>query len=310
MSTFQKSLFLLFICFMSNLAYAQPPLEVVSELNRDKLGYTIYVINNLPIECTVIFSLPSSYNVRANAPTPYIRRISPGKQNLLKLSIEDTNRSASFNHKINFIKGCVNTKLDTNFTYLIPVAKGKKTIVFNSIVKNKKDLKGLELSDAFLNEISFAMSKGDTIFASRKGVVSETKSDFENFKPHEFDITKINFVEIQHDDCTFARYQYFAKDGIFVKPGDEVMPGQPLGIVMDNHFSGTPQLHMHFYHLKSNFEFESYGSAFYHYQVKFLTDGKSQKLQLEKEYTADHAQDIITQEMSKKQKKKYLSGEK
>ena len=101
----------------------------------------------------------------------------------------------------------------------------------------------------------FAMPFGSEIAAARAGTVTESRdqySDDEAVGGHE------NGVFVVHDDGTMAAYLHMSEEGVLVDVGDEVKPGDVIGLVGT---SGTSpnNPHLHF----EVFEGQGEGSQWY-----------------------------------------------
>lgn len=149
--------------------------------------------------------------------------------------------------------------------------------------------------------LGFSTTAGDTIFASRGGLVTEVvdnaASTSENTSFHATE----NYLEVFHKDGTFARYKLFQNGGIFVSPGEEVIPGQPLGIIGgENYKQGS--------HLR--FSIYCPDRPDYSYVPDFcLSQEEVGKPEPRVMYKSWHPVAIVVREMSKKGKKKFLSKE-
>ena len=149
--------------------------------------------------------------------------------------------------------------------------------------------------------LGFSTTAGDTIFAARGGLVTEvvdnSASTSENTSFHSTE----NYLEVFHKDGTFARYKLFQNEGIFVSPGEEVIPGQPLGIIGgENYKQGS---HLRFSIYCPDRPDHSYVPDFY------LSPEETGKPEERVMYKSWHPVEIIMKEMSKKEKKKFLSKE-
>jgi hypothetical protein len=91
--------------------------------------------------------------------------------------------------------------------------------------------------------VDWRLPTGTPILASRAGVVAAVAAHFvkggldAKFRP------RANFVAVQHADGTYARYFHLRHLSVFVKAGDRVGVGQPLGLSGNTGFSSTPHLH-------------------------------------------------------------------
>jgi murein DD-endopeptidase MepM/ murein hydrolase activator NlpD len=99
--------------------------------------------------------------------------------------------------------------------------------------------------------VDFGMPSGTRVLASRAGKVIAFRDDSKvgggskKFKQRE------NFVIIKHDDGTYAAYVHLQHRGVFVKLGQEVSVGTPLGLSGSTGYATKPHLHFEVYRVKS-----------------------------------------------------------
>ncbi len=90
--------------------------------------------------------------------------------------------------------------------------------------------------------IDFGTQIGDTIYAAREGRVVKTIDKFKEHGGQEF-FSKANLIVIMHSDGTFANYIHLDYQGVFVKPGQMVAQGAPIGLSGMTGFTNIPHLH-------------------------------------------------------------------
>lgn len=88
--------------------------------------------------------------------------------------------------------------------------------------------------------IDFVMPIGTKILASRNGKVVSVREVFEDGNNKDLEE---NYIFIQHDDGTVARYFHLTKNGSFVSKGDKVKAGDIIGLSGNTGQSGGPHLH-------------------------------------------------------------------
>ena len=254
----------------------------------DNISYTPYTVALTFTRLSGTLSLQEGDTHKATA---FSRR----KTRLLTLKPVTENAGIGFSYRFNITKGDWHAKTDTNFVYLFPLTEGKR-VRMNHMVSLEKVLGSDDKSR--LTGISFQTADGDTIVAARRGIVPEVQDNSASEAEHKSFSAKENFVEICQDDGTFARYILFRDNGIFVSPGDQVIPGQPLGIIGGSNYERGSHLRFSIY-CPDMHKF-TFVPCFY------LSPGKTGKPAVGELYVSEHPQEIIMQEMSKKEKKKYM----
>ena len=117
--------------------------------------------------------------------------------------------------------------------YILPYPAGKSYLNNNSYCA---PLGGHRLQMAY----DFWMPIGDTIIASRGGVVRQIKED----SPDNGQGTDHNHIFIEHSDGTVGFYAHLMQNGVFVDVGNNVEQGDVIALA--GH-SGTPDIvHLHF----------------------------------------------------------------
>src|SRR5215210_397592 len=104
--------------FYHLLSMSQPLIEVKAQpdskgdyeficINR---GYSNYVLE-------VIFS--DLQNLKTDFKVPYTAVVRPGSNNLFKLKKENESQPTNFRYTYRFAKGCLNSKVNMEYTYLL-----------------------------------------------------------------------------------------------------------------------------------------------------------------------------------------------
>ncbi|MDE6877356.1 MAG: M23 family metallopeptidase [Alistipes sp.] len=124
-------------------------------------------------------------------------------------------------------EGCISSEVDTAFVYRMPCTTMHPVRV--------RRLTGSEKMPRTGNvRYAFRCEAGDTVYAARRGIVIRLT------KPRERDIdlstlkstSERTRLTVEHSDGSMVCYSGFAEWlEPFVSEGDEVLPGQPLGLV-------------------------------------------------------------------------------
>jgi hypothetical protein len=290
-------------------SFSQPLVEVKAEADSHgdyqftcvNHGYCNYI---LEIEFSMI------QNLRSDFKSTYVGTVSPGQNFLFKLKKEAENQATNFRYTTRFIKGCVTPKINTAYTYLLPIAPGKQTQITELSYFMKKFANEEEPKDWYA--IAIKMNAGDTVFASRRGTVMEVVAGVVLKESGYTMSTNDNFVEISHDDCSFGRYQVFKENQIFVRPGQFVEAGEPLGIVGGEKYASGPHVRFYvYYNIGGKDAFKdiekSYAANHYGYvpMIFWARDIGKGRLNNNGNYTSEHPVDLVTSGMNKRELKKW-----
>ncbi|WP_170176701.1 peptidoglycan DD-metalloendopeptidase family protein [Litorilituus sediminis] len=109
--------------------------------------------------------------------------------------------------------------------------------------------------------VDIAMPVGTSINAARAGIVVGVKDDYHMSGKSQYFLDKANYVQVLHNDGTFAVYAHLLQDTAVVNVGDRVSVGDKLGRSGSSGYSTGP--HLHFVIRKNaGFKFTSVPFAF------------------------------------------------
>jgi len=151
----------------------------------------------------------------------------PGRIRLFSLSVKEKETAHSYRYNFTYKIGIKARQVDHSYPYLIPVGAGKT----------------IELVICNYDQPSYCMdffklNAGDTIFAMRKGYIAAVPNMY-----HDADrISAKESLEIIHKDETIMIYENIDPGKVFVKPGDTVIPGQPIGLI---NFNGVLEVYLY-----------------------------------------------------------------
>ena len=212
-----------------------------------------------------------------------------GNNNLLRIPKE---HAAKYRNDPSFLpstfitfKGYFPDKLNPDFLYSLPVKTGDS-------VQYQIDIKKHSLT------YLFTMNALDTVYAVRGGVVC--KNNDQGLLDKEKTLETKGALLIYHADCTFALYDNLLLK--FVREGENIKVGQPVGIL-----STKKPLSIAFFFLDKNkfADGNRRGVPHSHFNPIFHTTTGNIKLKENITYTNEWSDELITQEMSKAEKKKY-----
>jgi len=300
--------FLLFISLFASLTlFAQHTVSKdvvvsVSKSVRDQETSLTYNANNSTSgKMTVVLSIEGRSFERADGSIPAVKELLPGTNRIISL----TNITAYPAYTYMWVAGCVDVEHE-DVTYLLPLAPGTTTWM-DTLKSISEVFLGKEKSRDFIS-FSFRASPGDQIYAARRGTIIEMEDDEEVPQGEGLSFQRENnYLIIEHDDCTRGRYELFAKDGITAEFGKTVEAGDPLGTVIDGSaFTNGTHLRFSVYYtdLSRKQLIEKQRDRAKTYQRQYVpvvfagADGTG-------EVTSAHPEEIIFQEMRKKDIKKW-----
>lgn len=201
-------------------------------------------------------------------------KLKPGKNTIFRTE-KDSRVENPFNtsSRYMFFRGQFPDNFQINTPYALPTKDGKE-------VSWQID------PQEYIKAMIFRITEGDTIYATRRGMACTT------VLPKQ--------LLIYHPDRTFAAYLMMAQN--FLRPGDEVFAGQPIGI------ASAVGVSISYFFLDEN-KFKASGPVGYpysHFTPVFRTSKGDTKLEEKATYQAVINDELIMQEMSKREKKKYL----
>jgi hypothetical protein len=195
-------------------------------------------------------------NARSDHPLPFEAEVKPGMNKLFTISAISAKDDIKIKYKSSYRKGCLHTGVNPGFTYLLPIAPGKEAqaYIIGDIPAGAGNADGAAGKSAgnaggagksagsgglgggtAAHDSGYAirlkMKAGDTIYAARRGIVTGVDAGNGENDAGVAVRGDLNTIEIVHGDCSFGEYRILQKDGAFVKPGQVVEAGTPLGLV-------------------------------------------------------------------------------
>ena len=191
-------------------------------------------------------------------------------------------------------------KLDSLYPYLLPATTNKSIKTSGTYFLG--DLFGKSKGDFYA--MGFQYSFGDTICATRAGTVFDVFDKAEPRKEGEIFSTKTrNFIYIEHNDGTLARYNILCEIKLLVQNGDKVIPGQPIAIFEKPESDYTMIFDVYYLNLR---ETEKAVTNYFTTRPKFVLG--SNEIALASPFThyaqVLHPYEIITKELSNREIKK------
>ncbi|MBP0903812.1 hypothetical protein ACFSKN_16030 [Mariniflexile gromovii] len=217
----------------------------------------------------------------------------------------------NFSYKYSYLRGIPNPKVDSLFTYTLPLKKGKTVTIIESTNLSETYF-GSEAPSKWKSYI-IDRTSSDTVCNMRKGIVVEIVNEFTRNPEINLNYTsKMNRIVVEHEDGTFASYSGLKKDAIFVSLGQTIYPQTLIG-TLEAINDYTYRLYFHIYYLideslKSKESTTHQKSQNEFLTPYFLTKIGSKKLNNKTNYIVEFNESILFKELSKKEKKQYLKN--
>ncbi|MGB0931448.1 MAG: M23 family metallopeptidase [Chitinophagales bacterium] len=287
--------------------------EVSSKYDKVKDQHQIIAENNTFSSYVLKVTFTTSSNMKCiNGNTSFTKTILPGRNVVTTIRRIDPLRKIFFRYETWVIPGCHRPKPKVDYPYLLPVKNGDTT-KFHLLSNFSETYQDMSPPKDWY-ALQFSTTKGDTVFAARRGRITKVVYEAEKTPDENIIYTsRKNYLVIEHKDGTFADYSLFENDGIFVEPGSIVEAGQALGTIGgETYLSGS---HLRFavrYFLEQpeiKHGIETGKKQYWAYvPISFHTTEGLQKLEDNEEYEALHEKEVIIHEMTKRQLKKWLKS--
>ena len=284
-------------------------LKVTSNINTDK-SVSFTADKSVPGTYTIVLKFNSISNCNYFPNENYA--INDNRNNFLTLRPSNKQQGIGYSYNYTYIKGKLNPKYDPNFVYLLPYQKGVKVKVTEAGFLNAAYF-GTETPPDW-KVYRFFTDNADTVTVARKGIVISVQDIYEESSEDLAYTTKVNQIEIEHEDGTIARYRGFKK-GIFVKLGQKVLPAEPLGISSKTGTNGNYNISFTLSYLKT-VDFESVRSknlkgrkSLYGFITPYfcIEENTNSILQNRAQYTAITPIEIVKTELTKRELKTFNS---
>jgi len=300
----------LMICSAS--LFSQRVIEIKYETDS-KGAYVFSCFNNAYCNYILDFGFTTFTNLKCDQTLPFHGEVRPGYNKLFTISALDPQQATQFNYTSQYQKGCMHPAVNTGFTYLLPISPGKEAQSYEMSPDKLPDTSARTASKS-ANErnrdsiswyvLRLKMKAGDTIYAARKGIVTELQDQEGANDAGQPSVNTENFIELVQADCSFARYGILKKKSALVKPGQAVRAGQPIGLVGGDSFGRGSDLRFSvYYYQQEDHPGQSGGRYYIIPQIWTKKNGKG-RLKHGVVYTSEFPTTVLDQESPKKAKSK------
>lgn len=232
-------------------------------------------------------------NTTFDEPLPYVKLLEPGFNNLFMLQRRLDADVPRFNYDIKTYRSNPLAIVDLDHPYLIPLEPGKTAEVFN--VKSINGFWGNKEPKSW-NVTGFIVNPGEKIYASRTGTVTEIVGNERSGAPMNWYHTWNNSLTVLQPDGTLIVYRNVNVKNNDIEVGERIVAGQYIGEVIPRANDFILLIFQH--SLKDEdprFIIPQYSTS----------EGNTELLVPAKKYTVVHPDKIVTQEMTKKEIRKF-----
>ena len=299
---------LLLLLYIPLVSFGQRDIiEVDYVINNDK-SVSFNYKKNRPGSYFLILEFNSLNNTRANT---FKRVINSPSGSLTKLKPTNPDEGIGFRYSVKYYKGNLNSKIQYDYPYILPFDKGKTNFAneLNSLENTylKKDL------PKNWKSYSFEFDNSEIIRAIRKGIVVEVINKFKSKSDKVYSYySEKNSIEIEHKDGSIASYKGFGDNQINVKIGQLVFPQTKLGELAKYDSREKYRLYLSLYSFKTiegkslnNIKFSDIEINYI--TPKFYINGDIKELKNRERFEVDYNEDVLFNEMRRREIKKYKS---
>ncbi|MDR2954179.1 MAG: M23 family metallopeptidase [Prevotella sp.] len=246
----------------------------------DKGNLTIFAENNDCCPYHLMFHLPSPQGLNPVGGDRTEKVIERGRTEIMSLRRTQNYNVNPGRYSYTFYPGNPRLKPNLDYQYSLPIAKGDSLDV--------QPVQSPRYTQKFILK-----NVNDTIYASRAGIMCDYLS------------RKTETLTIYHKDGTMADYQPGRKfNEILVMPGNRVKVGQPIATVVPY----QREVMFSVYFLEKDKLKEKMNPHSGLVPLFQTIDGNNLKLDFHKCYVAEMNIDMETQDMSKKEREKYIKN--
>ena len=291
------------MAFSGYSAFSQRPLQVSYDRNTNG-DYVFFAQNTTNKVYHIVVDIPRMSGVKCGCQFPYSANAKFGKTQLFKLTKEGALSNPDFSWSWSYNEGYANPKINEEVVYALPIAPGNQTVVIG--LQNIRNTFGDKPSPQDYYAVGFSLSAGDTVFASRGGVVQEIKKSSGTDKDGVNFSRDRNMVKIRHKDNTLGNYSIFKSNSFLVEEGQLVEAGTPLGLAGGENYTAGPHVRMWIQYLSYKRNLPKEERYRWNYlKPKFATANDGTRVVASNlRYEGLLTEDLIVQEMTKREIKR------
>lgn len=301
----KNSLSILAFVFFVLPTYAQSNLISLKTEYTTEGDAVIYSNSQAAVNYTVKVNFKIILGFTSNVSNPHITNVNVGRSQITKLIRDKNASSILLQYSYTYYAGKSFRNNPTIYPhYLLPITPGKTTKVTK--VESISDLLGQKSENQFYTQ-GFTYNLGDTICATRAGNVYNINDQLMQGEGRDTIFTDSrNKIHIQHKDGTLGYYSILSPIKSLVQNGDFVIPGQPIAIFNKSANKYT-MLFSVYYLDEEKVRADNSKDVYNALPISFYLNENalSTKLVENQKYDSKITPAIISEELNKREKKKY-----
>lgn len=286
------------------------PFEFDWKKNGDNTTQELVAINKTQLGTfTLYIELKNIINVRLQRKHTVLVRNSGDR--ILTMKPIDEERPMDVDvARVGIARGYRSKNLDSSFVYRLPYSTSKSAVRALSLYNlDERHFDGNPARG--WKAFEFALERGDTVFAVRKGQVILVIDQYD-LLPKGMEASynsQSNDVVVEHPDGTLGSYQVFERGSICVREGDVVYPGTPLGRAGTFSENGNYMIRFFVSYPDTNPNYNeddpNNSSVFeqVYYNPHFLTPEGVRQLTHRESYRSASSAELVQREMTKRELK-------
>ena len=297
-----KKLLQIFLLLLPTAAYSQSNEVRLEPKNNKDRTVEIIATKYLPGSFSARITFEELQNTRQSK--HFFGVVHSRQESLLKLKPIKEDYGVGYRFTYTCARGVFNAKPKESFVYRLPYSAGKTALAYTLNFINN-DFSDREAPEGW-RPVQFLLEKGDTTFATRKGMVVEViygNKVNQEYEDHVSYMSKNNRIVVEHNDGSMLTYSVLDNGSITVRPGDTVYPCTPIALA-GSFGDGRYQVRLMMWTLQPNKKFSGKSDTHFDYRyhdMLFATEEGPRFFEDQGNHTVVVTQEIITKEMSKRE---------
>lgn len=230
----------LLICLFNPALHAEGPAAVQLRQVQEGPRQKVLAVNSGRMPVLPTAELKSEDNLNSDVSWP-IQRVLPAtsQQEIASFSAADQRQPYRFTYQYGWTPGDPHSVPDGSALYRLPFENGRTFRVSQAPGGPLPTHKDAESARA----IDIPMPVGSKVIAARDGMVVAVEQGFGEGLLERSYINEANYVQILHDDGTWALYAHLLRGSVTVQPGMRVVAGTVIASSGNSGYSSEPHLH-------------------------------------------------------------------